>query len=75
MQDSPTTPLHVTDGQLKTIMEICAPLQPLARVAFLEALANRLRGEVLGDGTVGRACRELQREFRDVELRLPQERT
>ena len=40
------------------------PLLPVDRDAFLRALAAALRGEAeIGDGTVARAIRQLQREF------------
>jgi hypothetical protein len=41
------------------VMRACEVLQPVDRDAFLRALAHRLRGEEIGDGTVGRAIREL----------------
>jgi hypothetical protein len=40
-------------------------LPPDARGAFLERVAARLAGQVLGDGLVARTCRELQREYLD----------
>jgi hypothetical protein len=46
-------------------MAIARPLPPDARGAFLERVAARLAGQVLGDGLVARTCRELQREYLD----------
>jgi hypothetical protein len=45
-------------------MAAAHPLAPAARGPFLEAVAGRLAGAAeLGDGTVNRACRELQRDY------------
>jgi hypothetical protein len=52
-------PISLSDDQLQTIMECAAPLQPRDRSAFLEAVAAQLRGKELGDGLVGRVCREV----------------
>jgi hypothetical protein len=47
-----------------SVMRAAEPLDPFSRSAFLNSVANRLRGEVeLGDGVVSRICRELQRDF------------
>ena len=46
-------------------MAMARPLPPDARGAFLERVAARLAGQVLGDGLVARTCRELQREYLD----------
>lgn len=46
------------------MVQACEPLLPTDRSAFLVALANLLRNEAtIGDGTVHRAIRSLQREF------------
>jgi hypothetical protein len=55
----PTTPISLSDDQLAAVMRACAPLMPVDRDPFLRALAHRLRGQEIGDGTVGRAIREL----------------
>jgi hypothetical protein len=58
-------PLALSDEQMSTVLNAAAPLLPPDRDAFLRALANVLRGEPqpLGDGTVHRAIKGLQREF------------
>jgi hypothetical protein len=60
--------LSFTDEQLETITRAASPLAPWLRAPFLEAVARALRNHPIGDGSVARACAELQREF----LRLPQ---
>jgi hypothetical protein len=60
---TPPRPLTLSDSQMDAVMRATAPMQPPDRSAFLNALAHRLRHEQIGDGTVFRACRELQREF------------
>jgi hypothetical protein len=60
---SDNSPLNVTDEQLATICRASDVLLPPDRPAFLAALENRLRGEVIGDGAIGRAIRELQWEY------------
>jgi hypothetical protein len=59
--------ISLTDDQLATVMKAAEPLDPHRRSAFLVALAALLRGEPqpVGDGSLGRAIRELQHEFRD----------
>jgi hypothetical protein len=57
-------PLALTDQQFAAVIQACEPMLPVDRSAFLVALANVLRGETeIGDGTVARAIRSLQREF------------
>jgi hypothetical protein len=60
-----SSPLSVSDRQLDAIIAACEPLPPPDRDAFLNALANVLRSELqpLGDGTLFRTIRSLQREF------------
>jgi hypothetical protein len=60
--------LSLSDAQLETVTRAAAPLAPWLRAPFLEAVARALRNEPIGDGSVSRACAELQREF----LRQPQ---
>jgi hypothetical protein len=57
-------PIAVTDAQMSAIMTAAAPLQPFERVAFLTAVAHRLRSEPepVGDGTLNRLIREVVRE-------------
>lgn len=57
-------PLALTDDQYLAVCQACAPMLPIDRSAFLVALANVLSNETeIGDGTVARAIRSLQREF------------
>jgi hypothetical protein len=56
-----STPLRFSDEQLAQIMRCAQPLHPRVRIAFIEAVANELRGKVLGDGVVFRVCREVLR--------------
>jgi hypothetical protein len=57
-------PLALTDEQYLAVCQACEPMLPVDRSAFLVALANLLRNETeIGDGTLHRAIRSLQREF------------
>jgi len=57
-------PISLSDDQLvATITNAAQPLNPRDRTRFIEAVASRLRGQELGDGVVGRSCRELQAQF------------
>jgi hypothetical protein len=60
-------PISLSDDQLSTVMRATEPLAPHRRSAFLVALAAMLRSEPqpIGDGSLGRAIRSLQVEFRD----------
>jgi hypothetical protein len=64
LQSLDDRPLALTDAQMDAVHQACQPLLPVDRDAFLRALANALRGETeIGDGTVARAIRFLQRQF------------
>ena len=56
--------ISLSDDQLSMVMHAAEPLDPAMRSAFLAALAALLStaGEI-GDGTIGRAIRELRHEF------------
>ena len=57
-------PLGLSDSQYDAVVRACEPLLPQDRDGFLRALAAALRDEpVIGDGTLHRAVRALQREF------------
>jgi hypothetical protein len=59
-------PVKLTDAQLSAVFEAARPLQPADRDAFLVDLAGALQGqENLGDGTVFRLIREVQRRYFD----------
>ena len=61
-------PIGLTDSQLLTIQRAVAPLHPQDRGPYLEKVAEMLNGHEIGDGLVGRAAREAQRQF----LRAPE---
>jgi hypothetical protein len=52
-------PVALTDQQLTAIMRAAEPLRVGDRDRFLQAVAERLQGRVIGDGEVGRAIREV----------------
>jgi hypothetical protein len=57
------TPIHLSDSEITTIMQLSRPLSPPQRVAFLEMLAAKLNGQrEIGDGMLHQICRELQRQ-------------
>jgi hypothetical protein len=56
-------PISLTDDQLTVITNAAHPLPPQDRGPFLERVAELLRGVEIGDGSIGRAVREAQREF------------
>jgi hypothetical protein len=57
-------PLALTDEQLDLLHRMAWPLAPADRAAFLELVAERLRGQTeLGDGVVHRIAVQCQRAF------------
>jgi hypothetical protein len=58
-------PLALTDEQLNAVMAAAAVIDPRRRGAFLEALAEQLRGQPVGDGSLHRAIALLQPRFHD----------
>jgi hypothetical protein len=66
-------PLKLSDAQLDAIMRACAPLRPDARAGFLETVAAALQGREIGDGSVGRAIAQAQRQFFDPPELNPHE--
>jgi hypothetical protein len=54
-------PIALSDSQLDIVLNASRPLQPHQRPAFLEAVAQALRGQPIGDGVVFRICHEQQR--------------
>jgi hypothetical protein len=56
-------PIALSDSQLDAIVRAAAPLAPADRAKFLEAVAEALRGRVIGDGTVYLAIAEAQRKY------------
>jgi hypothetical protein len=61
-------PIGLTDEQLLTIQRAASPLHPQDRGPYLEKVAELLNDHEIGDGLVGRAAREAQRQF----LRAPE---
>jgi hypothetical protein len=51
--------LELSDAQMSAIARACETLHPADRDPFLRAITARLRGEVIGDGSVSRAIRDL----------------
>jgi hypothetical protein len=61
--------LKFSDDQLDIIQRAAAPLHQDERAAFLTTVAELLRGQEIGDGSVARAAAEAQRKFlRPVDL-------
>ena len=62
--------LGFTDGQMSAVTSTAAPLHPRDRSTFVEAVAARFANrDEIGDGELGRALRELQREFMNAPMR------
>ena len=65
-------PIGLTDGQLDVVLRGAAPLHPRDRDAYMQQVAEELRGREFGDGLVARVCAEVQRRFfRVPELEPP----
>jgi hypothetical protein len=58
-------PLRFTDEQLDVVMKHAMPLHPRLRRAFVEHVAVALRGQIVGDGNLFRACRLVLRQMFD----------
>jgi hypothetical protein len=56
-------PLALTDEQLDLLHRMAWPLAPADRSPFLEAVAEALQGQTIGDGVVHRVAVEAQRRF------------
>jgi hypothetical protein len=56
-------PVHLSDDQIDQIFRASRPIHVRDRDAFMQAVADGLRGKVIGDGEVFRAVREAQRRF------------
>lgn len=58
------SPIKLSDEELDAVMRAAAPLDRDQRDPFLQAVAAELaRCKLVGDGTVFRVCREVQRKF------------
>ena len=63
-RDAPARPpLSLSNSQLTAVLDAAQPLPPDLRSPFLAAVAHALRGVPVGDGSVHRINREVQREF------------
>jgi hypothetical protein len=51
--------IPLTDSQMSAIARTCETLHPADRDPFLRAVTARLSGEVIGDGSISRAIRDL----------------
>ena len=60
---SSPAPVSLSDEALTSIVQLTRPLEPSARKAFLESLAEELKSEPqpIGDGAVARHARALLR--------------
>jgi hypothetical protein len=58
-----SNPISLSDSQLQQVLAAAAVLHVADRDAFLRSVAERLRHQQVGDGAVGRAVREAQREY------------
>jgi hypothetical protein len=56
-------PLALFDDQMSCILRMAAPLAIDDRANFLHDVARELDGRELGDGVVGRVCREIQARY------------
>jgi hypothetical protein len=59
----PPKPLALSDEAMCDLFRYAGSLHPDDRGPFLEAVAERLRGQEIGDGVVARTCRQLLPEF------------
>jgi hypothetical protein len=58
--------IRLTDSQLDQVLSHAAPLARSARHAYLNDVATELgKAGDIGDGTVAKVCREVQRRYWD----------
>ena len=60
------SPIAFTDEQLDAMIAAAAPLAPIDRGPFLEAVAAALQDREVGDGAVYLAITAAQRQFRGI---------
>jgi hypothetical protein len=65
-----SAPLSFSDTQIDALMRAAGPLLPGDRASFLEEIATKLSGQVLGDGLIFRVIRETQGAFLNPPERL-----
>jgi hypothetical protein len=58
-----TPPLALSDGQLECVMNIAKTLRRFQRSDFLQAVADILRDQEIGDGAVYLACIKARRKI------------
>jgi hypothetical protein len=63
------SPIAFTDEQLDAVIAAGAPLVPIDRGPFLEAIAAALQGREVGHGAVYLAIPAAQRQFREADCR------
>jgi hypothetical protein len=51
--------IDLSDSQMDAVARAVAAILPADRDPFLRSLTHKLRGETIGDGSVGRAIRDL----------------
>jgi hypothetical protein len=56
-------PLALSDEQIDTLTRIASPLSPGDRQAFLEDVAEQLKGREIGSGILHRIAVECQRRY------------
>ena len=57
-------PLALTDDELSTVMRYGGVLHPHDRKAYLEKVSRLLQGQLVGPGSLHRACEQAQLELR-----------
>jgi hypothetical protein len=74
-----STPICLSDSELKAVMDACRPLAPHRRDIFLRRVAEAIVALPLqerGDGSVARAIRSVWREHFDApDLRIGESRS
>ena len=61
-------PIPLSDSQFLAVIDAATALSPTDRDAFVAAVAAKLQGQPIGDGTIGRAIREVQAAFPHPEV-------
>jgi hypothetical protein len=56
-------PVFLSASQFSAIANAAAALNPSDRESFIQAVAGELEGKPIGDGSVGRAIRDVQARF------------
>jgi hypothetical protein len=55
------TPIALTDKQMLTVTEVARRLSPHLRGQYLQAVADNLRGQIIGDASVYKAAHQAVR--------------